>query len=176
MAPSRKISVFLGSTLLLPLVCGGVLLWKERAWRDTLPVLANLAIKPSPSVDAQAPFNPGAIASLLGLVAQESLARSSEALVLKASFVSSTGDSRALLAGTEGERTYRLGDTLPGGSVLRRIEVGQVVFWRNGREEVLPIEMSAKRWLLPIEGSSPGVAGASANLYLQPTPYSGQSD
>lgn len=162
--------------LLLPLGYGWVLLWQERAWRDTLPVLENLPPAQASANNERASFNPDAIASLLGLVARESLARSTEALVLRASFVSSAGDSRALLAGTEGERTYRLGDTLPGGSVLRRIEVAQVVFWRNGREEVLPIEMSARRSLLPLESGSHAVPDTSATLYLQPTTDSGQSD
>jgi hypothetical protein len=162
--------------LLLPLCYGGVLLWQERAWREALPVLENLLPAQAAAEDERPSFNPDTIASLLGLVAQESLARSTEALVLRASFVSSAGDSRALLSGSEGERTYRLGDTLPGGSVLRRIEVAQVVFWRNGREEVLPIETSAKRSLLPLESGSRAVPEASATLYLQPATYSGQSD
>jgi len=169
--------VLFGSAfLLLPLCYGCVLFWHERAWRDALPVL-EILLPSQASVEYERPsFNPDAIASLLGLVAQESLARSIEALVLRGSFVSSAGDSRALLSGTEGERTYQLGDTLPGGSVLRRIEVAQVVFWRNGREEVLPIEMLAKRSLLPLESVSHAVPEASATLYLQPATYSGQSD
>ena len=60
-------------------------------------------------------------------------------LVLKACFVSSAGQARALIASTEGERLFQVGDRLPGGSVLRRIDVGVITLWVNGREEFLTL-------------------------------------
>ena len=92
--------------------------------------------------------------------------RSAEALTLRASLVSSQGQSRALLAGGSEARFYSVGDRLPGGSVLRRIEVSRVVLWRNGREESLVLE-SAGQYLLPVtQADAPKAQPAST--YLRP--------
>lgn len=64
--------------------------------------------------------------------------------MLRGIFVSSTGDSTALLAIAGSQRRYSVGERLPSGSVLRRIEADRVLLWRNGREEVLPLAGSAQ--------------------------------
>jgi hypothetical protein len=144
-----------------------VLLWQEWTWRVALPGVESLPAPLARVADERVVFNPEAIASVFGLVASDTLAKSTEALVVRASFVSSTGDSRAVLAGAEGERTYRIGDTLPGGSVLRRIDVGQVVLWRNGREELLSIDLPDQRSLLPLGSHSPGVLTDPPPVFFQ---------
>ncbi|QVQ79491.1 hypothetical protein KIY13_20595 [Pseudomonas lundensis] len=111
-------------------------------------------------------FNPNGIATVLGFAPQGTAVRSAEALTLRASLVSSQGQSRALLAGASEARFYSVGDRLPGGSVLRRIEVSRVVLWRNGREESLVLE-SAGQYLLPVtQADAPKAQPAST--YLRP--------
>jgi hypothetical protein len=50
-----------------------------------------------------------------------------------------------LLADSTSERIYRVGDRLPSGSVLRRIDDQSVVLWRGGREEILPLAPPGER-------------------------------
>jgi len=97
-------------------------------------------------------------------------------LKLRASFVSSVGDSRALLAGAEGQRIYRVGESLPGGSILRRIESGRVVLWRNGREELLALEPPGRTTLQRLNGPVPDAAVPASSLYLRPTATQRQSE
>ncbi|WP_017903694.1 type II secretion system protein N [Pseudomonas asplenii] len=149
----------------LPLAYGVWLAWSEWAFRRDLPSVPVAALGSATPEPAQ-PLNPAAIATVLGLQVRDSLARSSEPLQLRASFVSSTGASRALLAGAQGQRVYRVGDSLPGGSMLRRVEAGRVVLWRNGREEWLALEAPARRVLSPL-GSATS-AGAPSSSYLRP--------
>lgn len=168
--------LFRTALLVLPLSYASVLLWQERAWRNTLPKVENLPASPAPARDERQAFNPRAIAAVLGLAGQDAPARSTEALVLRASFVSSAGDSRALLAGAEGQRTYQVGDTLPGGSVLRRVEVAQAVLWRDGREEVLPLETTGKPTLRLLERDVHNAVVEPSSHHLQPTTHRDQSD
>ncbi|NWA28853.1 protein XcpP [Pseudomonas gingeri] len=158
----------------LPLGYAALSLWGERIFRQALPTLPTVQAN-SRSVPAErAPLNHAAVATVMGLVAQESLARSAEPLKLQASFVSSAGDSRALLAGASGQRIYRVGESLPGGSVLRRIESGRVVLWRNGREELLSLEPPGRPIL---QAFKEPVAGAPvSSLYLRPTATPRQSE
>jgi type II secretory pathway component PulC len=94
-----------------------------------------------------APLNILAVATVLGLTAQSSVLISPEPLTLRATVVASDSASRALLAGTDGERFYRAGERLPGGSLLRRIEPAHVVLWRQGREELLLLRPAGERFL-----------------------------
>ena len=150
----------------LPLSAGGWHLWQEWSYRTSLPDL--IVLKP---LEAAAPltpvaFSPDAIATVLGFAPQGAAVRSAEALTLRASLVSSEGQSRALLAGAHEARFYGVGERLPGGSVLRRIEVSRVVLWRNGREESLVLE-SAGQYLLPVTRADAPKA-QPASTYLRP--------
>jgi len=150
--------------------------WREWALRDALAVQQERAAPHIPIVDAPPQLNPGAIATVLGLAAQSALVRSAEPLTLRASFVSSTGESRALLAGADGERIYQVGENLPGGSVLRRVEVTQVVLWRKGREELLPLQLTGERALRALEAGDQNPAPALSPIHLRPTADLRQSD
>lgn len=163
--------------LVLPLGYGAFLAWGEWTLRDALVV--QLQKLPAPSaavVDARTQLNPGAIATVLGLAAESALVRSAEPLTLRASFVSSTGESRALLAGADGERIYQVGDSLPGGSVLRRVEITQVVLWRKGREELLPLQLAGGRSLQAVKAGSQSPTPTPSPHYLRPTADLRQSD
>ncbi|WP_347903419.1 type II secretion system protein N [Pseudomonas purpurea] len=153
----------------LPLGYGAYLFANEgqlregRVMRDERPTLPAPVAQPLPE------FNPDAIATVMGLVAQTAAVSSAEPLTLRASFVSNTGLSRALLAGADGERLYQVGDSLPGGSVLRRVEVSRIVLWRKGREELLALQPQAERSVLTIPPTDRGPAPAPVLLHLRPT-------
>lgn len=144
---------------------GAHLAWQEWLYRQALavPVIAPARPAPAPALE---PFQPEAIASVLGLAPQGALAHSAEPLELRASLVSSHGASQALLAGSQQARFYRVGERLPGGSVLRRVEVSYVVLWRNNREERLLLKPPG-RHVLPA-GQTPATPAQATSLYLRP--------
>ena len=152
--------------LALPLGSAGYFAWQEQAYRESLravPALAPINAVPAPGPE---PFQPQAIATVLGLSAQDAWVPSAEALQLHASFVSSQGVSQALLADAQGARFYAVGERLPGGSVLRRVEASYVVLWRNGREERLTL-MPTSQHLIP----GPAVTRSNqpaTSVYLRP--------
>ncbi|WP_338526689.1 type II secretion system protein N [Pseudomonas batumici] len=160
----------------LPLGYAALSLWGERGFRQALPTLPTQQASSRSAPAERAPLNHAAVATVMGLAAQGTLARSAEPLKLQASFVSSAGDSRALLAGAEGQRIYRVGESLPGGSVLRRIEIGRVLLWRNGREELLSLESPGRTTLQAIKSSAPGASAPASSLYLRPTATKRQSE
>lgn len=162
--------------LVLPLAYGAFLTWGEWTLRDALLVQRQLPAPSTVVVDKRTQLNPGAIATVLGLAAESALVRSAEPLTLRASFVSSTGESRALLAGADGERIYQVGESLPGGSILRRVEITQVVLWRKGREELLALQLNGRRSLQAVKAGGQSPAPAPSPHYLRPTADLRQSD
>ncbi|SEL77631.1 type II secretion system protein N [Pseudomonas agarici] len=157
---------------LAPLVYGAWLAWHEWVFRQAMPAAPVFNFIAAAPAQRPEPLDPVAVATVFGLSTSDALARSAEPLQLRASFVASSGASRALLAGAQGQRIYQVGDRLPGGSVLRRIEVGRVVLWRNGREEWLALEQPVKRLLLAAGPST----GAESSIYLRPTSAKPQSE
>jgi len=159
----------------LPLTYGAYLGWNEWALRTALlqPGAQAPALAEAPP---RAPVNPSAIVTVMGLAAPQEGVRSAEPLTLRASFVSSTGHSRALLAGSDGERLYRVGERLPGGSVLRRVEIDQVVLWRQGREELLPLHVTGSRMLQPATTQTHAAAPVPNPSFLRPAAEPLQSD
>ena len=141
------------------------LAWQEWLYRQVLAAPVIAPARPAP-VLALEPFQPEAIASVLGLAPEGALAHSAEPLELRASLVSSHGASQALLAGSQQARFYRVGERLPGGSVLRRVEVSHVVLWRNNREERLLLKPPG-RHVLPAS-QTPATPAQATSLYLRP--------
>lgn len=141
------------------------LAWQEWLYRQVLAAPVIAPARPAP-VLALEPFQPEAIASVLGLAPEGALAHSAEPLELRASLVSSHGASQALLAGSQQARFYRVGERLPGGSVLRRVEVSHVVLWRNNREERLLLKPPS-RHVLPAR-QTPATPVQATSLYLRP--------
>ncbi|PAA38987.1 hypothetical protein CJU75_04655 [Pseudomonas fragi] len=92
---------------------------------------------------------------------------SAEPLQLRASFVASQGSSQALLADAQSARFYSEGEPLPGGSVLRRIEMDHVVLWRNGREEYLTLK-PPNQYVLPLS-TAPATTSQETTFYLRPS-------
>lgn len=124
---------------MVPVSCAAWLLWQEHVYGQSLPapVIVNTPALVSPTQHATP--NTAAVVEVMGMAAHGAVARSAEPLKLRGSFASMLGTSTALLACAEGQRIYRVGDSLPGGSVLRRIECGRVVLWRKGCEEFLSL-------------------------------------
>ncbi|MEZ1317256.1 type II secretion system protein N [Pseudomonas fluorescens] len=151
--------------LMLCMGYAAFLAWQERGYREGLAAPLPAAAPASvPAVPA--PLDTTAVATVLGLAAATPMQPSAEALSLQASFVSADGLSKALLAGAEGARIYTVGDELPGGSVLRRVEANRVVLWNKGREEVLTLQTSAVRFLHRAEDQPE--APAPSTRYLRP--------
>lgn len=153
----------------LPLSYGTYLFVNEGLLREGLVARSEQPASPPPLVQPLPEFNPDAIATVMGLAAQTAAVSSAEPLTLRAIFVLNTGLSRALLAGADGERLYQVGDSLPGGSVLRRVEVSRVVLWRKGREELLVLQPNAERSVVTIRPTDRGPAPVPALLHLRPT-------
>ncbi|XVN17819.1 type II secretion system protein N [Pseudomonas corrugata] len=89
-------------------------------------------------------------------------------MTLQASFVVAQGLSRALLADAAGARLYRVGERLPSGSLLRRVEADHVTLWRNGREERLALKQEAKPWLRRVGREDERPATAHSSQYIRP--------
>jgi len=159
--------------LLVTVVYGAFLVWQEWGFRQSrvAPMLVVSTIATPPS---RAPLDTTAVATVLGLTAGATLLASAEPLTLQASFVLATGLSRALLADAQGSRIYQVGDPLPGGSVLRRVEVNQAVLWNKGREEVLTLQSSSASFLRQLDSPSQPPTPVSSTRFLRP--LSGQSE
>lgn len=153
--------------LIIALVYGAYLGWQEWHYRQqrVLPtpvVVAPSAAQPLKALDATA------VATALGLKATAELLPSAEPLTLQASFVVNAGVSRALLAGAQGARIYQVGERLPGGSVLRRVEANQVVLWNKGREEQLMLQSPATRFFRPLELPAAESGPVVSTRFLRP--------
>ncbi|MGY3171976.1 hypothetical protein ACVWYU_001350 [Pseudomonas sp. TE12234] len=161
----------LGAVCLLALPVGYsiFLIGHERHFREHLaqPTPTPTLAPPSPA-PTHVPLDATAVATVLGLTTQTALLASAEPLTLQASFVVSSGLSRALLADAQGSRMYQVGDRLPGGSVLRRVEANQVVLWNKGREERLMLQPPAARLLRPFESSVDAQPSVISTRYLRP--------
>jgi len=158
---------------LVPLLYGVFLVTQEWRFRQALH-----RDVPVPAVTPVAPVselpNVQAVATVLGLTPESAHAPSAEAITLQASFVADQGLSRALLADTAGPRIYQVGERLPGGSVLRRVEASHVTLWRNGREERLALQPQAQPLLRQVAPESGQPAALHSAQYLRPV--AGQSE
>ena len=153
--------------VLMPLLYGGSLAGQEWRFRQALnrsvPVVAD-----SPVVPVRALPNVQAVATVLGLTPEGAHAPSAEPIALQASFVADQGLSRALLADAAGSRIYQVGERLPGGSVLRRVEASHVMLWRNGREERLALQPEAKPLLRRLDLEDGHAAALHSSQYIRP--------
>lgn len=116
----------------------------------------------APAPTAQKPLPTATLALAFGYSAPVGQAASQAELVLKACFVPSLGHARVLVASREGESLYRVGDRMPGGSVLRRIDVRSITLWDGEREQRLALPGSRTNVFVQ-SGSTPARGPASAN-------------
>ncbi|MCL6704249.1 type II secretion system protein N [Pseudomonas sp. T1.Ur] len=152
--------------VLIPVLYGFFLACQEWRFRQALQHDLPTPSQPKATVARDRP-HVQAVATVLGLTPQTALSPSAESITLQASFVAAPGLSRALLADATGPRFYQVGERLPGGSVLRRVEAGQVMLWRNGREERLVLRQQTGPSLrrLDLDGSH---ATLQASQHLRP--------
>lgn len=149
------------------------LVWQEWHFRvniaTPLPSIASTLHTPTRET-----LDTSAIATVLGLADETARLPSAEPLTLQASFVVASGLSKALLADAQGSRLYQVGERLPGGSVLRRIESNQVVLWNKGREELLTVQSSSARFLRRLEAQDTPHSVPVSTRYLRP--HAGQPE
>ncbi|BBH43837.1 hypothetical protein [Pseudomonas sp. KU43P] len=141
--------------LIAALLAIAALVVREARYRASPMPLANDAVVVAPAPQ-QKPFAADALRLAFGFQpANEPQARELT-LKLKASFVSSRGEARALVAGSQGEAIYRIGDRLPDASVLRRVDNQSITVWLDGREHRVPLAASQPSLLVPTASSSAG--------------------
>jgi type II secretory pathway component PulC len=159
--------------VLMPLLYGVHLAAQEWRFRQALhrdvPVVAQPQVAP-----VRDPLNLQAVATVLGLTPEGVHSPSAEPITLQASFVAGQGLSRALLADAAGPRFYQVGERLPGGSVLRRVEASHVMLWRNGREERLTLQQKTKPLLRRLGLEDERHATLHSSQYIRPV--AGQSE
>ena len=153
--------------LLLPVAYGLFVVWQEVRFRQHFagPLQVVEAMAAAPVHEA---LDATAVASVLGLMPETALKASSQSLKLQASFVASKGLSKALLADAQGQRLYRVGERLPGGSTLRRVDSDHVVLWNKGREERLMLQPVGNRFLHQLEPSTQPPVSATPMRFLRP--------
>jgi len=159
--------------LILPVGYAVFVVWQEWAFRAqftrTIPTVNPVIPEPD-----RVPLEATAVATVFGLSTDDTRRTSAEPLTLQASFIVSNGLSRALLADAQGSRLYQVGERLPGGSVLRRVEANQVVLWNRGREELLTLQSSAARFLRRFESLAEPQTPLVSARYIRP--FSGPSE
>ncbi|MBA1241217.1 hypothetical protein [Pseudomonas japonica] len=112
-----------------------------RVWQAPLPAtppLPSVAAKP---ISAPATLSPQVIARLFGLPSGAPLAQARTALKLKACVVAGE-HSRILVEHAGLVQAYRIGDRLPDGSQVRRVNAGHAVLWQRGEEVVLALRQA----------------------------------
>lgn len=154
---------------LLPLAYAVLLFWQEWQFRQVMverPAVAAVVA----SVPAPVALDATAVSTVLGLAPETAPSQSAQQWAVQACFVASAGLSKALLRDAQGARLYQVGDTLPGGSVLRRVEADYVVLWSKGREERLALQVPAKPVLHKLEPTATPQVSAISLRYLRPVP------
>ena len=140
----------------------------ERSYRQALgPVTAFAPVAAVGELPATS--NSGALLTVLGFQDETAALQKPELAMLRGVVVATSEESRALMTVAGNQRTYRVGERLPGGSVLRRIEARRVFLWRNGHEVVLPLATSAATTLRTARAIT-----TPSSLYLRPAAASSQ--
>lgn len=152
----------------LPALVAALLLWREGQaiahWQAPLPVVAADAAEP------QHPLPVATLALAFGFQAGGAKASTRSDITLKASFVSSLGEARALVSSNAKDGIYRVGDRLPGAGVVRRIEPHTITLWIDGREETLALAGATGTLLRPVAAGSPVQPASTSSLLLLRNP------
>lgn len=155
--------------LALPVLVGAFLLWREGQavahWQMQVPAL----VAPT-TVEAQPPLAVAALALAFGFQAADAQASTRSDITLKASFVSSLGEARALVSSNAKDAIYRVGDRLPGGGVVRRIESRAITLWVDGREETLGLAAATGTLLRSVSMATSPQPPLTPSLHLLRSP------
>ncbi|WP_341960465.1 type II secretion system protein N [Pseudomonas sp. RC10] len=120
----------------------------EKAVRAELAKVPPVLREKSPSTTPVGPVSAGALLTSMGFQADGRLRQSPESATVRGLFMASNGSSTALLTVAGQDSRYRLGDRLPGGSVLQRIEPGRVLLSNRGVDTFLPLSVSGSATLV----------------------------
>lgn len=153
--------------LLLPVTYGAFVVWQEVQFRKHFagpPQVVEITATPS----LREALDGTAVASVLGLMPETAQQVSGQSLKLLASFVASKGLSKAILADAEGQRLYRVGELLPGGSTLRRVGIDHAVLWNKGHEERLMLQSEGNRFPRRLESRTQSPVPATSMRFLRP--------
>ncbi|MFJ5298110.1 protein XcpP [Pseudomonas sp. NPDC088368] len=141
---------------------GYYLVLSEKQIRATLAVTPVAVNADPPSHAAMNPINTHALLTSMGFLTSDKPRQSTESAIVKGIFMASDGTSVVLLSVAGRAQRYRLGDRLPGGSVLRKVESGRVLLSNNGLETFLPLSANYPRTLVTTGAPS------SVPMHLKP--------
>ncbi|MGC5704338.1 hypothetical protein J4P02_29460 [Pseudomonas sp. NFXW11] len=143
--------------------------WLQQQQRNDSPPLQETAVTAPHAVDS------AAIARMFGVEPQAASGLvPAVPLTLLASLVESRPElSRALIESPDGGRFYRIGESLPGGAILREIGVTQVRLQRYGEDQALSLASHATPLLIPLpsghEVPTSTAARVGQNSLVQPS-------
>jgi len=140
--------------LALSLIAATLLVARELHWRaGAEPVVPAPVVMAAPAERQHLAAQ--ALVLAFGFKPAEQAQASRPGLKLLASFIPSLGEPRALIAAADSTATYRVGDRLPDGSVLRQVQVQSVTVWFNGREQRVQLAASQASVFRPAGSASP---------------------
>ncbi|PVZ43066.1 hypothetical protein N430_00753 [Pseudomonas sp. CC120222-01a] len=143
------------SWVAIPLLALVVLAWREVTRPGLVEAVGQVSV--ASALPAKQLLPTATLALAFGFSEPGERLASQAGLVLKACFIPSRGQTRALVGSREGDSFYSVGERLPGGSVLRRIDVGAITLWVDGREETLTL--SGGRANVFVQSGSSAVRG-----------------
>lgn len=142
----------------VPLVVLALLVARETTRPDAAVVVDQGQAGPATTTRTSLPT--ATLALAFGYNEPGAQAASPAGLALKACFVSSHGAGRALVTSGQEERFYQVGDRLPGGHVVRHIDVRSITFWDGSGERV--VSLSEGRTNLIFQSGSARDSGPAA--------------
>lgn len=155
--------------VVLPVLTGVFLLWREAQAQAYWQMQVPAAVAPV-AMAAQRPLPVAALALAFGFRIADAKASRRSDITLKASFVSSLGDARALVSSNAKEAIYRVGDRLPGGGVIRGIDSHAITLWVDGQEEVLALTRPVDTLLRQVDVGTPRPTASLSSILLLRNP------
>lgn len=124
--------------------------WDAFAQRRQLDQLQPVPLASAVAAPAR-PFAAGTIALAFAASSSVGALATAEQVTLRAVILGSEGDSRVLIGAVGKARFYRVGERLPDGSVVRRIEAQQALLWQHGQEQRVSL-VTTPSLLIPTRG------------------------
>lgn len=154
------------SWLAVPLVTLVFLIARETTRPTVAVAVEQGAVRPAAPTYPSLPT--ATLALAFGYHEPGAQAASPAGLVLKASFISSRGTARVLVASGQDERFYQVGDRLPGGHVVRHIDVRSMTLWDGNGERRVTLSEGRTNHIYPSGGArDPGPAAADPPRLLR---------
>lgn len=155
--------------LALPAFMMAFLSWREGQARVQGQTQMPEVVASAPA-QAQGSLPVTALALAFGFKDADAKVSARSDMVLKACFVSSLGEARALISNNSKDAIYRVGDRLAGGGVVRRIDSRAITLWVDGQEETLALAGASGNLLRPVSRDAPVQPAATSSLLLLRNP------